>query len=453
MEFACNKRWMICLSAVLTVAFLGLCAFAEGESLPAKDKVVVVEGFSPLTEDAGAGSVRHAALADALRRAVEKAAGVLVTSETHTKNFVLTRDTISTSSEGFVKEYRILNEQQIGGLYRIKIEATVAPGSPVRPLEFICKALRDGPNPLFKISVDGRSGRTISGELARLGLRATADADAPSIEIRGSVKPESRGEAAAGSEIYASGGSTDLSVIDCASGTVLPCLDVVLSQPIASTSQSEADRMAEDTASKLWVQRNVPLIAAAILGPDRFKLDGAEISKSAVEKPTTPEAAIIDDSVATPPMPDDYVGELAWKLSNDVKHEHDFSRTPVTVAVSKFKSINMNDDSQAENLLEDLQTAMAKTGVFELVERNQLDRVLRELKIQNSGLIDSATAKRLGKLTGADAVLVGSISDRKDCIVINVRLINTETGRVRIAESETVEKDAEPVVLEAGPRR
>jgi curli biogenesis system outer membrane secretion channel CsgG len=211
--------------------------------------------------------------------------------------------------------------------------------------------------------------------------------------------------------------------------------------------------MAEDTASKLWVQRNVPLIAAAILGPDRFKLDGAEISKSAVEKPTTPEAAIIDDSVATPPMPDDYVGELAWKLSNDVKHEHDFSRTPVTVAVSKFKSINMNDDSQAENLLEDLQTAMAKTGVFELVERNQLDRVLRELKIQNSGLIDSATAKRLGKLTGADAVLVGSISDRKDCIVINVRLINTETGRVRIAESETVEKDAEPVVLEAGPRR
>ncbi len=149
------------------------------------------------------------------------------------------------------------------------------------------------------------------------------------------------------------------------------------------------------------------------------------------------------------------LSELAEKLRVAVVETSEFAARPIEVAVARFKPIGLRDASAVEDVVEDLSTALVKTGAFELVERSQLDKVLQELRIQHSGLIDSATAKKLGKLVGAKAVLVGSISDRSDRIVVNARLINTESGRVRIAESVVVDKGIkpEPVILRAGPRR
>lgn len=426
---------------VLLVSMIGAVSLAD----VAKEKTVIAEGTAAFTGSDVQGAVRHAALADALRRAIEKACGVSVDAETRTKNFALTHDTISTSSEGFIKDYRIIGEGQRGGVYSVKIEATVAPGSPVRPLELICKALKAGPNPLFKVSVDGASGRTISGELSRLGLRIAADSGIPTIEIRGEIKTSPSEEAG----FFSSMGSTDISVIDCTSSTIMPSVEVGTGWPVISTRQQEADRLAAEKASKLWVQRNVPLIAAALLGPDHFRIEGASNSSAVDAK----SSAIDTAADSAPPAEGDFVGELVWKLSNNIKRNPAFPHTPIKTAVFRFRSIDMPDESASDNLLEDLQTAMAKTGMFEIVERNEFDRILKELKIQNSGLIDSETAKRLGKLTGAESILVGSLSNRKDRIVINARLVSTESGRVQIAESVSQEKDPEPVVLRAGPQR
>jgi len=109
------------------------------------------------------------------------------------------------------------------------------------------------------------------------------------------------------------------------------------------------------------------------------------------------------------------------------------------MALMTFILVDIPSQSVATNVAEDLSTAMIKNK-FHLVERGQLDNVLKELKIQDTGLIDPSTAKEIGNLTGCDLILVGSISDRGQFVVINARLLETETGKALIAERVEMRK-------------
>jgi curli biogenesis system outer membrane secretion channel CsgG len=98
--------------------------------------------------------------------------------------------------------------------------------------------------------------------------------------------------------------------------------------------------------------------------------------------------------------------------------------------------------------------AFFKTGRFQLIEREQLNTVLKEGKFEQSGLVDDATAARLGKQIGATYVLVGSYTgsightvevktgffggkSREDSypghLEVRLRLVNTEDGSIREA--------------------
>jgi len=135
------------------------------------------------------------------------------------------------------------------------------------------------------------------------------------------------------------------------------------------------------------------------------------------------------------------IAALAEGLKKQIAEDERLRNSvPVQLAVCKFKLIpdpskGTLSPTVADNVLEDLSTELIKSRAFMLVERAQLGQILEELKInETTGLIDSATAMKLGNMAGAKAVLVGSISDRGGRAVINCRLINTQTGAATIAE-------------------
>lgn len=444
-----------CLAILLICLMACGLALAEDQAAPsAADITVVVEGLAACPKGTPQASCRHAALADALRRAVEKAVGVMVQSGTRTKNFMLTEDTIRTTSEGYVRDYHIMNEgMDADNTYRIKIEAHVAPGKPEQTVARICRQLKEELNPSFRIAIEGPAGKILASELAAYGLKvSTKKAD---ITISGRVAVTPEGEKYGDYVMYASGAYTQLSVTEAKSSLVIPSVDVELSQPVGGDSGEQSDRKATYTICEMWVQRNIPIIAQALLEPGK-PVDVKPALKSGISPAAiqlTPSANLIpSDGPRLPIKPDD-LAALAGKLKQAVDTNPEFSTKPVEIAVARFKGIGISDAASVEDVLEDLSTALVKTGVFRLVERTQLDKVLLELKIENSGLVDSATARQLGKLAGVSAVLVGSISDRKDCVVINTRLINTETGLVSTAESIVIDKETEPqpVILRAGP--
>jgi TolB-like protein len=85
---------------------------------------------------------------------------------------------------------------------------------------------------------------------------------------------------------------------------------------------------------------------------------------------------------------------------------------------------------------------LIKLQKFEIVERSMLDKVMGELKLQNSGMMDATSTQQLGKLLGVEAIVTGTLVEMQaGKIEVNARLIKTETAQAIGAAQMTVEKD------------
>jgi hypothetical protein len=74
--------------------------------------------------------------------------------------------------------------------------------------------------------------------------------------------------------------------------------------------------------------------------------------------------------------------------------------------------------------------AMVQRRRFQLVERQRLDWLLREQKLNRSDLIDASTALHLGNLAAAQAVVAGSLVETRTGLEIVGRVMDSETGDI-----------------------
>jgi hypothetical protein len=84
---------------------------------------VLCEGVSAVT--GRVDTARDHAISDALRKAVEQGVGAFIDGETQVENFQLISDRIYSRASGFVSSYRVIHEEQSGGLYRVAVRAVV----------------------------------------------------------------------------------------------------------------------------------------------------------------------------------------------------------------------------------------------------------------------------------------------------------------------------------------
>ena len=107
---------------VLTLTFAIMSSFCF---LPASAAdPVVAEGVGELVSGKEARA-RDEAINDAYRRAIEKAIGTYISSETKMENMQVIKDEIYVRSRGYVTEYEVLSEEKDKDLYRVKIKAWV----------------------------------------------------------------------------------------------------------------------------------------------------------------------------------------------------------------------------------------------------------------------------------------------------------------------------------------
>ena len=79
-----------------------------------------------------------------------------------------------------------------------------------------------------------------------------------------------------------------------------------------------------------------------------------------------------------------------------------------------------------------------------IVERGQVERVMEEQKLQLSGAVSSASAVQIGEMLGADAVIVGEVSDYLNwtsligngtTVPFTIRMTDVKTGKVVFSSS------------------
>ena len=68
---------------------------------------------------------------------------------------------------------------------------------------------------------------------------------------------------------------------------------------------------------------------------------------------------------------------------------------------------------------------------YRLVTRSQVEKALRELRFQNSDLVDRNKAKQFGKIIGAEYLISGSVIQIGGKITIACQIFNVETGAIR----------------------
>jgi len=105
------------------------------------------------------------------------------------------------------------------------------------------------------------------------------------------------------------------------------------------------------------------------------------------------------------------------------------------IAILPATDLAGNVRAAGKRFSEELTSSLTEMGVA-VVERGQLDRVRGELATQQTADFDGDTARQLGKLVGAFAVLTGTIGD--DWISTQnslLRLVKVETGEILFGAS------------------
>jgi hypothetical protein len=71
-----------------------------------------------------------------------------------------------------------------------------------------------------------------------------------------------------------------------------------------------------------------------------------------------------------------------------------------------------------------------RTGKYSIVERSALDRILKELEISLSDVMDQKTVMEIGKISGAEYIPVSTLTMENDGYYLSMRVISVKTGNV-----------------------
>ena len=88
-----------------------------------------------------------------------------------------------------------------------------------------------------------------------------------------------------------------------------------------------------------------------------------------------------------------------------------------------------------QDMEEKLQEMLLKGGDFKLVDTANREAILKEITFQNDGMVDSKQAKRIGRQSGADLAIFGSINMTPK--TLEGKTIKNYSANFRITELET----------------
>jgi TolB-like protein len=111
------------------------------------------------------------------------------------------------------------------------------------------------------------------------------------------------------------------------------------------------------------------------------------------------------------------------------------------LAVMPFSNVGESAQKQQIGTVvaAELATDLRRDHNLLLIERQKLTEVMGELRLQQSGAVDPASAAQIGKIADAQALVIGSASDLGDRYLVNVRVVATETGETLAADSTSVQ--------------
>lgn len=179
------------------------------------------------------------------------------------------------------------------------------------------------------------------------------------------------------------------------------------------------------------------------------KLAPKDQTIAAISNETRKKAALVQDQEKQERI-DKLVKELLESMKSPPRAlpSDGWTSLPLTMWIMDFKSKGYSLQEGKEQLLvSGITDQVLQHGRVQVVERALFDKLLQELKLGTSKLIDRRTALSLGKIMAARFILSGQLFYSGPETQVSGRLIETETGRISVALSETFPSAASTSIL------
>jgi len=118
-----------------------------------------------------------------------------------------------------------------------------------------------------------------------------------------------------------------------------------------------------------------------------------------------------------------------------------------SVAVMNLESLEGISSGTAYILSNYLRTQMVNTNKFTIVTRENMDQIFKEQEFQMSGCTSQECIIQAGQLLGVRKMFAGSIGKIGLTYIIELKLIDDESGKIESAETEECAKCEEDALL------
>jgi len=119
----------------------------------------------------------------------------------------------------------------------------------------------------------------------------------------------------------------------------------------------------------------------------------------------------------------------------------------IKIGIIEFQSLNeeAKKDILGKVFSEALTTSFVNSVACKIIEREHIEKVVKELQLTQSGIIDPSSVKQIGKMVGADAILTGSVIKFGSDMRVDARIIEVESGIILTAEKATGKSDLKSI--------
>ena len=117
-----------------------------------------------------------------------------------------------------------------------------------------------------------------------------------------------------------------------------------------------------------------------------------------------------------------------------------------TVAILDFEGRGMSQ-MEAATLTDRLMCEMVATNAVIMVERNQMNEILQEQGLQQSGCTSSECAAEVGALLGVQNMVSGSFGKLGNTYTVDAKMFSVETGATLRTSSKTHKGDVDGLLV------
>ncbi len=113
----------------------------------------------------------------------------------------------------------------------------------------------------------------------------------------------------------------------------------------------------------------------------------------------------------------------------------------ISVGIALFKGAGALAQT-AEQATDIFTTTFVQSPVFLVVEREEIDRIVAEVELNQSGLVNPANSLETGKMTSMQLLLSGKLSDSGGVQRIDIKVVDISLGEIILAEKRDGQVDA-----------